>query len=192
MCLRILGLLFQRSGRKRVLGHRARPLVLSKLCFNVVRFVLACLYTSVVVAQPAPHTSETDQNLHRQEDDIREAIFRYRIGAKQSTSSIFLRIDGKDPSDEFMVRFLNSKLHVKKASGSYFKKDPFPGYLCDRTTGKEAIEYSVGSIRWIDDERVEVQGGMYCGGLCADAGTYRVTKKNDYWTVEKYDVRMIS
>jgi hypothetical protein len=192
MCLRIVGLLFQWSGRKRVLGHRARPLGLSKVCFDVVRFVLACLYTSMVVAQPAPHTSQTDQNLHRQEDDIREAIFRYRIGTKQPSSSIFLSIDGKDPSDEFMVRFLDFKLHVKKASRSYFKKDPFPGFLRDRTTGKEAVKYSVGRIRWIDHESAEVQGGMYCGGLCADAGTYRVTKKHDHWTVEKYDVRMIS
>jgi hypothetical protein len=157
-----------------------------------VRLVFAFLLTSFVLGQSSPPVSQVPQDLHAQEDDIREAIFRYRIGTNKSESSIFLKINGKDPSNEFMARFANSKLSVRKASGSYFKKDPFPGYLRDRKNENEAIEYSVGPVRWITATRVEVRGGMFCGGLCADAGTYQVTKTNGHWTVEKYNVKMIS
>ena len=33
---------------------------------------------------------------------------------------------------------------------------------------------------------------MYCGGLCADAGKYRLEKKQGRWVVVEYKVEMIS
>lgn len=175
-----------------MLSHKARRCVLRKACFVAAGVVFTCLGTSLVFGQSASPAPQAPENLRVQEDNTREAIFRYRIGQGQSASPVFLSINGEDPTNEFMARFSNSKLKVKKASGSYFKKDPFPGHLRDRTTGREAMEFLVGPIRWITSTTVEVKGGMYCGGLCADAGTYQVTKRSDRWTVEKYDVKMIS
>src|SRR2546422_823526 len=83
---------------------------------------------------------------------------------------IFLTIDDKDPSDAFMARFAVLNSTVKKASGSYFKKEPSPGWLRDRSTDEKAMTFSVGSICWMSLDRVEARGGMYCGGLCADWG----------------------
>lgn len=127
-----------------------------------------------------------------QEDDIRESVFRYRMDHPQGDGPFFLSIDGKDPSDTFMARFANSDRKVKKASQSYFKKDPPPGWLRDRSTNEQGVSFLVGSISWIAPDRVEVRGGMYCGGLCADAGTYRLEKKRERWVVTEYKVEMVS
>src|SRR5208282_4858605 len=127
-----------------------------------------------------------------QEDDIRESVFRYRMDLPKRNCPFFLSIDGKDPNDAFMRRFAALKTPVKKGSGSYFKKEPFPGWLLDRSNNERAISFSVGTISWMSLDRVEVRGGMYCGGLCADAGIYELRKKNGRWVVEEYKVEMVS
>jgi len=127
-----------------------------------------------------------------QEDDIRESVFRYRIEHLNGNGTIFLTIDDKDSSDAFMARFAVLNSTVKKASGSHFKKEPFPGWLRDRSTDEKAMTFSVGSICWMFLDRVEARGGMYCGGLCADWGIYRLRKKNGRWVVEQYEVRGVS
>jgi hypothetical protein len=125
-----------------------------------------------------------------QEDNIRESVFRYRIEQVKGNGPFFLSIDGKDPSDAFMARFATLKKKIKKASGSYIKKELLE--LRDRETDEKAISYSVGSISWMSLDRVEVRGGMYCGGLCADGGIYRLTKKDGRWVVESYEVQVVS
>jgi|SRR5579864_2340899 len=127
-----------------------------------------------------------------QEDDIRESVFRYRMDVPHRDGPFFLSIDGKDPSDTFMARFANADRKVKKASQSYFRKDPPPGWLRDRSTDEQGVSFSVGTISWLSLDRVEVRGGMYCGGLCADWGIYRLKKKSGRWAVEDYKVEGVS
>jgi hypothetical protein len=93
-----------------------------------------------------------------------------------------MSIDGKDPSDEFMGRFADQKPRIGKASRAHFKQ----GWVRDRSTGEKVVVLWVRSVRWISEDRAEVHGGSYCGGRCADYGTYRVIKKDDSWVVEEY------
>jgi hypothetical protein len=123
-----------------------------------------------------------------QEDDIREAAFRYRISSKNSNSRVFLMIDGKDPSDAFMTRFAESNPPIKKASGAFLEST----WLRDRLTGEQAVELSVGPICWISVDRVELPGSSYCGVRCADMGTYRVVRKSGRWVVQQYEIKAIS
>src|ERR1700680_2277700 len=98
----------------------ARRWRVRRVCLDVAALVFACFLTTFALGQSDP--LELSKDLHTQEDDIREAIFRYRIGTEKSTTTIFLSINGKDPSGEFMARFSNSQLPVKKASGSHFRQ----------------------------------------------------------------------
>jgi hypothetical protein len=104
----------------------------------------------------------------------------------------FLSIDGNDPSDTFMARFANPDRKVKKASQSYFRKDLPHGRLCDRSTDEPGVAFSVDTISWLSLDRVEVGGNMYCGGLCADGGIYRLRKKDGRWVVDDYKVQRVS
>jgi hypothetical protein len=80
---------------------------------------------------------------------------------------------------------------VKKASQSYVEEHPVPS-LRDRKSNQPGMSFSVGAITWLSPERVEVQGGMYCGGLCADAGEYSLEKRQGRWVVVKYKIEMVS
>ena len=64
--------------------------------------------------------------------------------------------------------------------------------LRDSATNQAGWELSVGAITWISKSKVYVQGGMYCGGLCADGGSYRVDKKQGRWAVTKYRMDWVS
>lgn len=126
-----------------------------------------------------------------QEDNIRESVFRYRLEHAWGNGPFFLSINCEDPSDTFMARFAALNKAVKKESNSYVTKEPFE--LRDRLTDKHGESFFIGRISWLSTDRVEVTGGMYCGGLCADGGIYRVTKtKNGRWVVDEYKVQWVS
>jgi len=153
---------------------------------------LTCLLCGGCACTSWPHFFSRPADRAIQENDIRESVFRYRMEHLNGNGPIFLSIDGKDPSDTFMARFAELNKTVKKASGSYFKKEPFPGWLRDRSTDEKGMTLSVDCISWMSLDRVEVRGGMYCGGLCADGGVYRLRKKDGRWVVEQYEVQMVS
>lgn len=141
---------------------------------------------------PAPlFRSRAPVDRAAQEDDIRETVFRYRMDRTKADGPFFLRIDGKDPTDTFMERFKNSTKIVKKATESYFKMDPPPGWVRDRSTDLQGMSFSVGSISWLSPLRVEVSGGMHCGALCGDRGTYLLQNKEGHWVVIEYKVQVI-
>lgn len=159
---------------------------------TAVALILYIFLAACAGAPLRPLASRVPPDRTVQEDKIREAVFLYLIKTRGYQGSIFLNIDGKNPDDEFMACFTGSKPLVKKASGAYFKKEPFPGWLRDRSNGQKAVELSVGAISWFTATKVEVRGGSYCGGLCGDWGVFRVVKKNSEWTVEEYEVRAVS
>ncbi|MGH9509955.1 MAG: hypothetical protein ACRD2M_08460 [Terriglobales bacterium] len=156
---------------------------------------------------PDPQFSRVPPDRSIQEDDIREAVFRYRIKERYtefSQSPSFLTIDGKDPSDAFMARFAGAKPPVKKGSGAYVKENPFTemvgdpnkrppleGMLRDRSNDKKAFSVHVGEISWMTPALVEVKGGTYCGWTCGDGGLFRVVKKDGQWRVENYEQHVI-
>jgi hypothetical protein len=154
-----------------------------------VVLALACVWYGSCKSLPVPSLilrAPADRLM--QEDDIREAVFRYRISSENSNSRVFLMIDGKDPTDTFMTRFAESNPSVKKASGAQLSSE----WLRDRITGEQAVELSVGSISWISVDRVELPGSSYCGVRCADFGIYRVLRKSGRWVVEQYEIKAIS
>jgi len=125
-----------------------------------------------------------------QEDDIREAIFRYEM--KERGSVIFLDIDHRDPSDSFMRRFSDVKLPVKKLSAISARTKRSQRWIYDRKTGKPGVALWVGKFTWTSDHGAIVDGGYYCGSLCAGRGDFYVALKDGRWIVEKFDLKVIS
>ncbi len=127
-----------------------------------------------------------------EEQDIYEAVFRYRMAQTGDKGTCFLSINGGDPSDDFLARFRDYKsLTAKKASGIYVDRQ-FPHTLRDKVTGEATGVLFVGQLRWIPPDKAEVLGGSQCGGLCLNSGIYRVAKKNGRWIVESYEIRWIA
>lgn len=143
-------------------------------------FALTCA-TSLVLADGPSQAKE--------EDDIREATFRYQFqhnasGMKQNAKVYFLSLGEEkrtDPSDEFMKRFADHKPSVKKVSSS----TGGPQGIKDKDTGEPGLIFRVQKIKWVDDTTAEVEGGYYEAGLSASGNTYYLKKEKDKWVVKR-------
>lgn len=125
-------------------------------------------------ALATPSESETSEEL-----DICEAVFRHVFehnasGQQQNANAYFLKIFGKDPTEAFLARFQEHRPPVKM--GSAF------------VTGN-GLEFRIESIDRIHDNKVEVRGGYFEGGLSSSGNIYTVVRKGQQWQV--IDDRML-
>jgi hypothetical protein len=160
-----------------------------------MKFVSVVLTLSIFVGgSPQKHTQAD-------EDDIHEAVLRYQIDSwyaaekaetrdKSSTPKereienrlkpliVHISVNGKDPSPQFLARFKDDKRLVRPASEASPKDMGKPSGM---PSGK--IIFSSDTIKWISSTHVNVEGGYYCGPLCASGQTFYVEKQNGRWKV---------
>jgi hypothetical protein len=135
-------------------------------------------------AQQAPKTL--------QEGDIREAVIRYQIKMWDLKAKVyFIAVNGKDPTEEFLRRFVDIELPVRKKSASKQKKDVV-GWVVEKKTGKTGVIFDQNAIQWQSNTKVVVDGGYLCGGLCAAAGHYEVEYVEGRWTVKGFTATLMS
>ncbi len=129
-----------------------------------------------------------------QEDDIREAVFRYQFehnaSGQQKQAAVYCLSIGEnaDPSDEFMRRFAEYKTPVRKRS----ECDVGRLGVVDKNTHKRGLVFRVDSMNWISGTEVEARGGYFEGGLSASGNTYTVRKRLGKWGVTEDKMNWIS
>ena len=154
---------------------------------TVTSFLLLLIFASVGLS--------ADDARKNQEDDVREAVFRWQFehnasGQQKKAKAYYLQIGEKgDPSDAFMKRFAEHKSPVRKVSAC--TADSGKGVL-DKKTGERGLIFRVTSIEWKSDTEVDVKGGYYEGGLNASGNTYTVKKENGKWKVTNDKMHWIS
>jgi hypothetical protein len=143
-------------------------------------------FVSIGLAAVAPHL--------RQEEDIRETVFRYQFdhnaSALQKSATAYclsFGVKDADPPDEFMKRFSGFKPAVVKASMCR----PVYGVVSKHIL-KSRVFFRVSSIKWISDAEVRVDGGYYEGSLSASGNTYTVKMENGKWEVTNDEMHWIS
>jgi hypothetical protein len=118
-----------------------------------------------------------------EENDIREAVFRYEFNFHKNAKVFFLSFGKKEPTDEFISRFAGHKSPVKKesqASGKY--------KLNDKETGKRGVLLSVANITRISEDEVKVWLGYIIGPYNKKDKNiaikiYSVQRDNNKWLV---------
>lgn len=171
---------------------------MKRLCFSLI--VLATLLAACAgLVSSVPVVSPTALPRSAQEDDIREAVFRYQFehnasGTQQTAKFYCLSLGeySKDigPDDGLMQRFQGHKPAVKKVSQCVYSLEVG---VKDKETGQSGgLVFRVTSIRWISDTEIEVEGGYYEGGLSASGNVYRVVQKGSQWIVTEDQMRWIS
>ncbi|HLX83886.1 MAG TPA: hypothetical protein VKR59_08305 [Terriglobales bacterium] len=140
---------------------------------------------SDIVSRITPMPTGRDRSLA--EAQIAEAAFRDLITwhSHHRRPIFFLETNGQDPSDDLIIRLSESGSRVSKASAVYFDKRILSGPL-DRGTGERGILLSVGPIKWLFGDRVQVHAAMNCGPLCGKGGVYELVKNKGRWNVEAY------
>jgi len=137
--------------------------------------------------------------LTEQENDIREAVFRYQFAHNASASEFVGKNDvfyflgfgsledknTKDPSDKFIRRFENNIPPVRKASQCEISQteDKEYGSIKDKETKKKGLLFLIEDIYWVADKEVRVDGEYFHDGLASSGNTYRLKKKGNKWIV---------
>lgn len=132
-----------------------------------------------------------------QEDDIREAVFRYHmtklppqfpfITRIKFPEIYFLSVNRADPSPTFLARFGNNKPPVKARSAV----KPRRFEVFDKATGKEGILISADAVRWIAASQAKVETRWHKDGRGGTAGTCLVQQQKKGWVVIYYAIRAI-
>jgi hypothetical protein len=128
-----------------------------------------------------------------EQDDIREAVFRYQFehnasGQKQNAKVYFLSLGkDKEPGDAFIARFKDHKPPVKKLSQAQKTFE-----VIDKETGERGLIFRAVTIKVIDANKVQVDGGYYEGGLSSSGNVYTVERKEGKWIVTKDQMLWIS
>jgi len=112
------------------------------------------------------------------------------IAKRLNFEIFFVSIEGKDPSDDFINRFRDIPRTIKKASSEEPNKGPHTPV--DKSTHRTGIVFSADTIRWLSENSAEVEGGYYCGGLCAAGITFKVIRENGKWIIKNSHMNWIS
>src|ERR1700719_4668290 len=101
-------------------GETTRRLAQQAMRLQPAVLILMCFFASLGIAQTR-NAPQISAGRIKEENDIREAVFRYRI-SMTAYKTIFLGVDGNDPADQFMARFSKSAVSIKKASQALFRR----------------------------------------------------------------------
>jgi hypothetical protein len=147
---------------------------------------IALLTFLILNVRPAPAKLALSRNI--EEENIAEAVFRYKFenfsdGRKFSVYFLWLR-DGRDPSDDFMKRFVGDTPPVKKASQSVKVSDG----VKDKETGKRGVIYGIPRIKWLNDNEVDVSVSKWVWGWGQYGYVCRVVRENDRWVVKRCEL----
>jgi hypothetical protein len=128
-----------------------------------------------------------------EEDNIREAVFRYLFWHNASSLQFGARVYylsvgyDEDPTDEFISRFKGHTPPVKKLS---LLKDELK--VINRERGNWGLIFTVAIIQPLTRNKVIVDGGYYEGPLSSSGNTYTVERVRGKWVVTKDLMRWIS
>ena len=140
-------------------------------------------------------TEQTPTQLS-EEDQIREAVFRYQFefnasGLGEAANAYFLSVEGEqDPSPQLLERFDGHRPPVKPVSASNL--EPGTAQVLDSETGLPGLIFRITEMRCVSDDEVEVDGGYYEASESASGNTYSVVKQGGSWQVVDLQAHWIS
>jgi hypothetical protein len=162
----------------------------------IVRKILLSLAFIIFLFSAAIMSTDADRTRIRtaQEDNIREAAFRYLFlhnasGLQQAAQVFCLSVNGRDPADMFMSRFRNEKPRVLRSSDC--SKGGWNG-VRDRRTGEEGLLFELTDVYWYSDDEVYVDGSYYSAPLSAAGYSWRVLHERSGWVVRSEHTHWIS
>lgn len=160
--------------------------------------LMLLLFTSVSSSFAA------DNARHAQNDNIREAVFRYqfdhaRPSQKESAKVYFMAVAEADEADgdgpeEFLPLPLGDKRHdPSDALMSRFKEHMPPvrknsALQARQQDAKPGLRFRVTTINWKSDTEVQVSGG-HDDAWSASWTTFTVRKENGKWKVAKAELQ---
>jgi len=153
-----------------------------------MKTILISILMAAVVGAPALQKTAGGAPRADQEDNIREAVFRYQFKSFDLLVAYhFISMYGKNPSAAMLQRFHGEQPPVLPVSESEKLKKPMK-LIQNRNDFKQGALFNQGQIKWISDTKADVDGGFECGDICDEAtGVYHVSRQDNKWVVDSFD-----
>lgn len=132
-----------------------------KAAFVLILLISCCLAVGCDQLKPMDRKAELD--------NVFEAILRYDRSRQPHDLDVYLTLNGKRPSPEFLQRFDPTRYHFVDT----IKDDP--------RTWVESLRLG----KWISNNEVEVHVSYYCGDKCSGSYTLLLIRKDKNWSVTK-------
>jgi hypothetical protein len=142
------------------------------------------ILVSVMLLGSTPVTlANTSSRSAADEDNAREAVIRYLAkDFLDPSATIFVSIDGKAASDEFIKRFQDFKSPVKKDPKTEgFSTDNRTEHLQNKNTKEPGVILNVEKLHWISKSEIEMDGSYSCGAFYSGGSAFRVMRKAGKW-----------
>lgn len=152
---------------------------------NIIRNFLMLLILVVPVSISGQNSEQKEQF----DPEILESVFRYQIKqcAENTSLTVFLlSIHGKDPSDEFMKRFTEESVSVKKRS--VLAKSEKTNEFIDKESGKFAALLSFDKSKLLDESSAQVEGSCGYADWAARGYKYNLVREKKRWIVKRADL----
>jgi hypothetical protein len=153
-----------------------------------MKTILISILMTAVLSAPALQKATGGAPHTDQEDNIREAVFRYQFkNFDLLVAYHFISMYGKNPSAAMLQRFHGEQPPVLPVSESEKLKKPMK-LIQNRNDFKQGALFNQGQIKWISDTKADVDGGFECGDICDEAsGVYHVSRQENKWVVDSFD-----
>jgi len=152
---------------------------------NIVRLCRLILIPLTVLVTVAGQSSEQKEEL---DSSIVESVFRYQIkqcGDNTSLKVFLLSVRGSDPSDEFMKRFADDSVTVKRRSA--LAKSEATKEFIDNESGKSAALLSIDKLRLLEEGKAEVEGSCGYADWAVRGYRFSVVREKNRWMVKRAD-----
>jgi hypothetical protein len=145
------------------------------------------LFAAFVAAAPI-QKGASESPRAAQEDNIREAVFRYQFQHVELIFAYhFIAIDGKNPSEAFLQRFRDLDPPVRPLSEAERVKKPMR-MVVNKNDQKQGVIFYLGPVKWISDTKADVEGRFECGDTCDEySGVYHVSGQGNSWVVDSFE-----
>jgi len=146
----------------------------------------ALFFFLIAAAAPAQKAAESPRAA--QDDNVREAVFRYQFAHVELIFAYhFIAIDGKNPPEAFLQRFHDFEPPVRPLSEAERIKKPLR-MIVNKNDQKQGVIFYLGQVKWISDVRADVEGRFECGDTCDEySGVYHVSKQGNDWVVDSFE-----
>jgi len=153
-----------------------------------MKTILISILMAAAVVSPALQKNSGEAPRAEQEDNIREAVFRYQFkNFDLLVAYHFISVYGKNPQASMLQRFHGEQPPVLPLSDSEKIKKPMK-LIQNRNDYKQGALFNQGQIKWISDTRADVDGGFECGDICDEAsGVYHASRQENKWVIDSFD-----
>jgi len=164
------------------------PVVSSAMKNPMVKIIRLCRVVLIPLMMLVAIAGQNSEQKEQLDSGIVESVFRYQIkqcGDNTSATVFLLSVSGKDPSDEFIKRFADESVSVKKRS--VLSKSEATNEFIDKESGKSAALLSIEKLNLLEEGKAQVEGSCGHADWAARGYRYSLIREEKRWMVKRAD-----